>query len=216
MERINVESAATTELVAFYNAHCHDFGKKQVKKFQDRQTAQLRVTQLLGDMDAEEKTEALPPNGADVAPVSDAPKHDNITVFKAFAQVDGELVCPSCGSAEVFTGRGGEDGVVIDEDTFRGCHECNWSHDDKDDIVEEEKRPGNNSEGVAASWTDPDVRAARLARYPVLVDGVEYSGVERAFKQLGLNTKQAGRLRAKLRDSGPQTYEGRKFELKAA
>lgn len=51
---INVETASTKELVAFYNAHAHELGKKEVKKFADRATAQLRVSQILGDLEVME------------------------------------------------------------------------------------------------------------------------------------------------------------------
>ena len=43
MKTINVKTAATSELVAFYNAH----SDKPVKKFADRATAEKRVAALL-------------------------------------------------------------------------------------------------------------------------------------------------------------------------
>lgn len=49
-----VSSASTSELVAFYNKNCECFGKKQVKKFADRATAQLRVRQMIEDIEAEQ------------------------------------------------------------------------------------------------------------------------------------------------------------------
>ena len=44
MKTINVKTAATSELVAFYNAHS---GKPAIKKFADRATAEKRVAALL-------------------------------------------------------------------------------------------------------------------------------------------------------------------------
>lgn len=36
--------------------------------------------------------------------------------------------CPKCGTAEVFAGRG-DHGVIVDEDTYFGCHSCDWESD---------------------------------------------------------------------------------------
>ena len=47
---INTETASTKELVAFYNAHAHNIGKKTVVKFTDRATAQLRVRMMVEDL----------------------------------------------------------------------------------------------------------------------------------------------------------------------
>lgn len=52
---IDTNTATTKELVEFYNAHCADFGRRSVKKFSDRETAKLRVRQLLEDMLATEQ-----------------------------------------------------------------------------------------------------------------------------------------------------------------
>lgn len=49
---IDVRTATTTELVAFYNKHAD----KQVKKFQDRATAERRVSELLIAMEIVEAT----------------------------------------------------------------------------------------------------------------------------------------------------------------
>lgn len=54
MKTINVETAATKDLVAFYNANAAHFGKKVVTKFADRATAELRVRQMVADLEAEE------------------------------------------------------------------------------------------------------------------------------------------------------------------
>jgi hypothetical protein len=62
--KIDVATAKTAALVAFYNEHAPTFGKKHVVKFADRQTAELRVNQLLADLAAAEpepetKTDAV-------------------------------------------------------------------------------------------------------------------------------------------------------------
>lgn len=55
---IDVKNATTTELVAFYNKHAD----KQVKKFQDRVTAERRVSELLATL-----TNFAPPSPPRVA-----------------------------------------------------------------------------------------------------------------------------------------------------
>ncbi len=47
MTSINVTTAKTAELVAFYNANS---GKPAIKKFADRKTAEIRVTDLVATM----------------------------------------------------------------------------------------------------------------------------------------------------------------------
>lgn len=69
------------------------------------------------------------------------------------------------------------------------------------------------SAGVTVSWDDPEVRAARMVRHHVTVDGVAYDSVAAAFKVLGIPTNKVVRFRAKLRDSGEQTFEGRKWAI---
>ena len=47
----NVSEFSTKELVAFYNANAEHFGKKQITKFADRSTAELRVRMMAADLD---------------------------------------------------------------------------------------------------------------------------------------------------------------------
>lgn len=66
---INVKTATTAELVAFYNQHAD----KQVKKFQDRATAEARVTQLIATLTpvAQSNREAGEQDGSDVSGFAD-------------------------------------------------------------------------------------------------------------------------------------------------
>ncbi|EQB1525428.1 hypothetical protein ACYCEW_004714 [Enterobacter hormaechei] len=50
-----IETAATKDLVTFYNANCEKVGKPTVKKFADRKTAEKRVATLLAELPEEKK-----------------------------------------------------------------------------------------------------------------------------------------------------------------
>lgn len=48
--------------------------------------------------------------------------------IKAAADPLNATCCPQCGSDELFQGRAPE-GKTIDEDTYGGCHQCDWEYD---------------------------------------------------------------------------------------
>ncbi|CZY40764.1 Uncharacterised protein [Enterobacter hormaechei] len=50
-----IETAATKDLITFYNANCEKVGKTPVKKFADRKTAEKRVAALLAELPEEKK-----------------------------------------------------------------------------------------------------------------------------------------------------------------
>ena len=139
---INVETASTKELVAFYNEHAHDLGKKTVVKFTDRATAQLRVKLMIEDLEAEEvEAPAQPSTIAMTLGLAPTPYiNEGMKVRKAVADAinsDYETrhnapynltSCPKCGSEEIYTGRN-ENGFVVDENLVGGCHQCDWEYD---------------------------------------------------------------------------------------
>jgi hypothetical protein len=182
MKTIDITTAKTAELVAFFNAHA----EKPVKKFADRATAEKRVAALIDELKAKEPK---------VTPT----------------QFTAEGCCPVCGSAEVFVGEAPE-GVVINEESMRGCHDCGWFHDDKADHVKNEKRAA----GVTASWLKPEVKAARSARHAVEVAGVQYRSVREAFKALGLPDNKHIKFRGDLKKAGEGVFEGHDFKLVTA
>jgi hypothetical protein len=122
-------------------------------------------------------------------------------------QFTAEGKCPVCGSDEVFNGESPE-GVVKNEDHVRGCHHCDWWHDDRLAPVDAKR-----SEGVKTSWLDPEVAAARAQRNNVKVDGVVYQSVRAAFKALGLNDAKHIAFRLELKAQGEGVFEGHDFEL---
>ena len=138
---INTLTATTKELVAFYNAHAHELGKKEVKKFADRETAQLRVAQMVADLEVEQEVEQIPSTLSVCLGLAPAPyQNEAMRVRKALADAintDYEArhnapynltACPECGSEEIYSGRC-ENGVVVDENLVGGCHLCEWEYD---------------------------------------------------------------------------------------
>jgi len=73
----------------------------------------------------------------------------------------------------------------------------------KADPVTAEERSAN----IAATWADPAVRAARAARHPVIVAGVPYASVAKAFTALGLPMNKHVAFRAKLAAAGEGDFE---------
>ena len=73
---INIANAKTAELVAFYNRH----SGRNIKKFQDRATAEARVAALIEEVNAESRPKAKPAQAQPVAqettpaPAASAPK----------------------------------------------------------------------------------------------------------------------------------------------
>lgn len=135
-----VSSASTSELVAFYNKNCECFGKKQVKKFADRTTAQLRVRQMIEDIEAEQAELAVSSAPSQLAiclglaPASSATEGmvcGEVTtkaVFEDEVSPYNRTTCPQCGSEELYSGRC-ESGFVVDENLVGGCHHCDWEYD---------------------------------------------------------------------------------------
>jgi len=71
---------------------------------------------------------------------------------------------------------------------------------------------GKRSAGIALSWQDPAVRAARSERSSVTVDGVPYKSCPAAFRALGIDLKGCIQFRGILKANGKETdSEGRKW-----
>ena len=67
----------------------------------------------------------------------------------------------------------------------------------------------DRSAAVAATWTNPAVKASRSVRNHVQVNGVEYRSVAAAFKELDLPMSRHVPLRQKLKaaDTGKATFQ---------
>lgn len=73
--------------------------------------------------------------------------------------------------------------------------------------------PTGRAASAAASWADPDVRAARTTRNGCRVGRQSYPSVRAAFEALGLPLAKHIRFRAELKAKGRATFEGRRFTL---
>lgn len=169
MNTINPRAATTAELVAFYNAHSN---AAPVKKFQDRATAERRVTALLAELrftppthaeyaECRDLAHAIPPNPL-------AERNPERLSLPELLKRDGSAAA----------GRGG---------------------------------------AIAASWSDPTVKAARSKRDRVVVEGVgEFRSVKEAFLALGLPLAKHIKFRVALKADGERYYSGHNFFLASA
>lgn len=67
----------------------------------------------------------------------------------------------------------------------------------------------------SASWSKPEVAAARATRDKVMVDGVEYKSVAAAFRALNLPMSKHIAVRLDVKRNGKAEFEGRKFRIAA-
>lgn len=143
MKLEQVSAASTKELVSFYNKNCECFGKKQVSKFSDRMTAEIRVKTMIEDIEAAEaeaQNEVAPSTLSICLGLSPKPFEEvNMEVRKEHAEAvhaDYEARhfempehCPSCG-IHLSNGIGCHDqevnGKKIKHDKFEYvCLACN-------------------------------------------------------------------------------------------
>ncbi len=176
MKANQVKNAATKDLVAFYNANAARFGKKVVTKFSDRATAELRINQMIADIEAEEPAKAEGKKGYNYA-------------------VDG---CPNCKATEDQTAAGLDGTKAGDERNF--CHHCSTEYwRDNGKIYNAPKTSTTRSKGISESWNDPEVAAKRAQRHNVKVGKDVYRSVLEAFKKLHLPVSQHIKFRMALK-----------------
>lgn len=178
---INIKSAKTSELVAFYNAHA----EQPVQRFASRAIAEKRVAALLAET-------------------------------KSYGEeVSGLKHCPGCG-IDLHNGIGqhGDEvnGKKIKHEQFMFC--ClGCGHEFGPAIPGAHVPDAVRSAGVAKSWLDETIKAARSARHSVEVDGVAYGSVAKAFKALGLPMSKHIKFRGELKKAGEGVFEGHDFRL---
>lgn len=166
---INVQTATTAELVAFYNANVAV--TKQIKKFADRATAEKRVAALNS-----------------VAPIVES----NVYGF----EIHGHANCPSCGiDLRNGVSQHGDDvnGKPLRHDTHE--FECMGCGAGFGDLIKRAKPSLSRRAGIAASWAVPEVAAARSERTGTVSvakgDKVvgHYRSVAHAYTLLGMSLK---------------------------
>ncbi len=214
---MNVSTATTAELLAFFNANT---GGAQVKKFADRKTAERRVTLLLEEI-ADEKEIAAWHNGTkgaesevfgkltDTRPLAQKIA-DKASGVNPFIPSYNHKVCPKCGSKEIYNGTT-KGGKVVHEDKVAGCHRCDWVQDDRK--IARKPVAESLSVAIAKSWQDPSVKAARSERHAVVVNKVQYRSVLQAFTELGLPVNKHIAFRGQLKAAGTLAFQGLVFTV---
>jgi hypothetical protein len=119
----------------------------------------------------------------------------------------GLAACPKCRSTELYEGEINAKGFVTNEDKVGGCHHCGFHWD----LRLLPKVPRANSAGVAASWSNPEVKAARTTKHGVTVKAggktTDHKSVAAAFRALNLPMAKHIQFRGKLKASGKEIFE---------
>jgi hypothetical protein len=207
----------TADLVAFYNANVND--DDQIKKFSDRATAIRRCVELGKKMDlpeySEDELKALNPEAQAAVKAAEAAAKAEIkeATEKADANARGvfnALFGMTKEQKEAHENGNGK-GVKVQDGKIH---------------TEEEAKPepvytgrASNSAGVAASWANPEVMAARLTRHGVAVtvsedkefhqtaDAKEFKSTRDAFRFFRLPDSKHIRFRMALKAEGTNTFE---------
>lgn len=183
---IDIKSAKTSELVAFFNAHA----EQPVQRFASRAIAEKRVAALLVTVPVEKSY------GYETHGLTECP-HCNINLMNGVGVHDDEV-----------------NGKKIKHEHFMfACLGC--GHEFGPPIPGAHQPDAVRSAGVAASWTNPEVKAARSTRHAVAVEGVEYRSVREAFAALGLPMNKHIKFRGELKKAGEGVFEGHDFKLVA-
>lgn len=191
---MNVKTATTAELVAFYNEKS---GKPVIKKFQDRATAEKRVQALLDTLAVE----------------ADSMESDELIRKYGFAH------CPKCDchlSNGVIHDGDECNGKIIRLSHEFECMACGHGFGKRTRVGQGSGDP-KRAAAIAATWVDGDVRAARVTRNAVtFVDdsGSRYfKSVRAAFIALGLPMSRHIKFRGELKKAGELEGFGGKWKV---
>ncbi len=198
-----VEAATTKELIAYYNAHA----TKAVTKFADRKTAVKRCVDLMMERgewnESEEKeTEVVEPS----AEVKQEEANDAEAQDAAPVEGDKNFVWPFAAAGEE-TAESTAAKAKLDAEP------------EAKPVTRKPSSGASNAAGVAASWNDPAVAAARLTRDGVQVtigDDVQtFKSTRDAFRALRLMDSKHIRFRGILKAAGRATYteNGKEYEF---
>lgn len=180
-----IRAAKTSDLVTFHNANVSE--GVQVKRFRDRAAAESKC---VGIIEAQETAKGA--------------------VGWTRIEASAEIVPDT--AIEAAVGTFAQPEARGEQSTALGP----WPFPKNPEGVEFEpialdKPRGSNSLGVAASWADPEVYKARLARHGVKVthDGVttEHRSVNEAFRHYRLPASKHIRFRLGLKATGKDAFE---------
>jgi hypothetical protein len=172
---MNISTATTAELVAYYNANVP--ADKQIKKFADRKTAEMRVSKLFA---------------ADLEVQAEVRRTSSVYGF----EVHGHTDCPHCG-IDLCNGvsQHGDDvnGKPLRNDTH--MFECMGCGGGFGELIKRAAASATRASGIAASWAVPEIADKRKLRTGNIEvrQGTKligtYRSVAHAFTSLGLSLK---------------------------
>lgn len=180
---MNVSTATTAELVAYYNANVSL--DKQIKKFADRKTAEMRVSKLFAstlEMQAEVRADEF------AAVTQEAAVQSSVYGF----EVHGLYDCPHC---DIHLSNGvsqhGDDvnGKPLRHDTH--MFECMGCGGGFGDPIKRAAASATRPSGIAASWAVSHIAAKRKERTGNIEVHIDkkligaYRSVAHAYTSLG-------------------------------
>ena len=206
-----LESLSTAELVTFFN----ELSGSSVKRFADRAVALRRVDAardawMLANRDTAMAAEAAERAASEVAVAAAIAQAHADHAESTFTAPNFRHTCPGCGAHQDITPAGLE-GTTAETRNF--CHSCGceW-FPETGKLYHAPKASPTRSAGIAASWANPEVAAARAARSTVTVKGgglkapQEYASLRAAFAALHLPLGQHIKFRGQLKAAGTLTF----------
>ena len=203
---MNIRTATTAELVAFYNANVA--ADKQIKKFADRATAERRVSNLSAYYEASDE---------ELAQEQEAAVQSSVYGF----EVHGLYDCPHC---DIHLSNGvsqhGDDvnGKPLRHDTH--MFECLGCGGGFGDLIKRAAASATRASGIAASWAVPYIAAKRKERtgnIEVRQDDGQlvgtYRSVAHAYTSLGFSLKGHIPFRMSLKVVGRKRLNGLTFSI---
>lgn len=211
MKFIAISAVKNADLVKFWNANFHLANRtdyKEIKKFADTETAHKRIDALVGYIEYKNDDGDIldVPEGNMPAPEGyegfDAPDE---WVREEEVKTTPKPVIASAAAFDMLT-KSVQDAQIKAEATGESV----MGKRDAD-------TKASNSDGVAASWTDTEVRSSRLKRDGVTVecDGQNlgfFKSTYEAFRALRLPNNKHIRFRLKLKTAHREKGEGAVFE----
>jgi hypothetical protein len=215
---MNISTATTAELVAFYNANVP--ADKQIKKFADRATAEKRVQPIADQLARESAADDREIAAWDAGSATpEAPEHDEAQEAAVQSSVygfdeHGLYDCPHC---DIHLSNGvsqhGDDvnGKPLRHDTHQ--FECLGCGGGFGALIKRAAASDTRSAGIAASWAVPAVaekRKARTGNIEVRQHNGQlvgnYRSVAHAFSSLGLSLKGHIPFRISLKLEGQKPF----------
>lgn len=215
---VKISEVKSTDLVKFWNENCTKVqgDYKEIKKFRDRDDAERRVNILVGKMDFEGSLtipEDWMPAPEDQEGARDLEELLDDEAFPEWLRDEEEDKEVIAAKARASTGA-----FATLVQSVQDAHAK--AAENGETVMGERKADSkaSNSDGVAASWADNEVRASRLKRDGVKVEdetggllGIFKSTYE-AFRALRLPNNKHIRFRLKLKESFRDKGEGAVFE----